>query len=195
MVKNAIAAIRKELPSEELDKISSHLTTINAEFRDVYDEFQHIYGETKDRKEKLREKDAEIEKLSDEIEKLKDTGTTDALKKQLDDLKKENDAFKSQQAATDKQKRDAFVTDFEKYKNHADFEKVKPFLKIPDEVDGKIDWENSDVDDIKFNLSEIEKARSYGSFADVNPPNPSGPKVPPKTTDIKDPLDKFPGPK
>jgi len=187
-VKNAIAAIRKELASEELDKIGSNLKAVEREFNDVFEDVQTFLNESISRKEKLREKDVEIEKLKDEIEKSKDTSSTDAIKKQLADLKKENETFKTQQAATDKQKRDAFVGDFEKYKNHADFEKVKPFLKIPDEVDGKIDWENAAIDDIKLNLSEIEKARTYGSFADVNPPGIHGAKVPPTMSGVKSPF-------
>lgn len=194
-VKNAMAEIRKTLPSEELDKIGSHLKTVEREFSDVFEDVQTFLNESISRKEKLREKEVEIEKLKDEIAQAKDTSSTDALKKQLDDLKKENDTFKTQQAEIDKQKRSAFVSDFEKYKNHADFEKVKPFLEIPDEVNGKIDWENAAIDDIKLNLAEIEKARSYGSFADVKPPGTPGAKVPPKTTPTKDPFEKFPGPK
>lgn len=195
LVKSALAAIRKEVGAEALEKISSHLKTIEREFDDVFDDVKEFLNESVKRKETIREKEREIEKLNEQISKSKDTSAFDAMKKERDDLKGQVDSFKKVQADADKQKRETFVGSFDQYKDHADFAKVKPFLKIPEEVDGKLDWSKSTAEDINHNLSELEKARAYGSFGDVKIPKPGDSKVPDPKDKTKDPFAAFPGPK
>jgi len=194
MFKNALASIRKELTPEEYGKIAAHLKTAEGEFQDVWDDFQHVYRETIDRKEKIRDKDREIEQLQDQLKSAKDNTEVEKIRGDLKAMKDENEKLKQFQSEIHDQQRSKFSQMYETHKNHGDFERVKPFLKIPDEKDGKPDWQSISIDEIVKNIAEIEKARAYGSFADVKIHQPGNSKIPPNQK-TESPFSKFPGAK
>lgn len=196
-VKTAIAAIRKEVGAEALEKINSHLKMIEHEFSDVFEDAQSFLGESVDRKNKLREKDREIEKLKDEAEKSKDNTAFDKIKVENEALKTQVANLKKFKDDSDKSKRDSFLSIFESIKDHKDFDKIKTSLKIPELKDEKIDWESMPPEEIASNLAEIEKSKNYGLFADIKITKASDSKIPkipiPQKDPLKDPFKNLPG--
>jgi len=193
-VKDAIAAIRKELTSEELDKISSNLKTIEFEFKDTYDDAQRFLGEAKDKKKGLQSKDIEIARLQDEVDKLTLDNSSEAIITERDGLKTENDSLKEYKTSVLKSRRDDFVREFDVIKDSVNFEKISKNLKIAEEKDSKRDWTIISDEDIASNLSEIQKAKDWGLFeSKSNLRSLNIPIIPGKPE--KDPFDAFPGPK
>jgi len=195
MVKDAIAAIRKELTSEELDKVNTHLKTIEREFSDVFEDTKAFLDESISRKNKIKELTQENENLKDQVEKAGDKTALNTLQKSYDELKKENENLKGFQSQIYGQRKTEFLNLFDKVKDHTDFDKVKPFLKIPEEKEGKLDWEGSLPEDISNNLAEVEKAMKFGAFADVKLPKPGEQTIVKTAKPQKNQFDQFPGPK
>lgn len=188
-VKDAIAAIRKELSSEELDKISSNLKTIEYEFKDVLEDTQRFLGEAKDKKKGLQSKDVEIGKLQDEITELKADDSSAKIITERDDLKKKNEGLEEYKTSVLKSRRESFISRFDKIKDHVNFEKISKGLKVPEEKDGKRDWSKVTDDEIGINLSELQKAEDWGIFGDIK--TTDGPN--PQTRNAGDNKDPFKG--
>jgi chromosome segregation ATPase len=114
------------------------------------------------------------------------------LRKQYEELKKENETLKQYQASVLKERRNSFVSRYDKIKDAVNFDKISKDLKVPEQKDGKLDWDSLTDDDISANLEIIIKAEEWGLFEKQpggNPPN----RQAAGNDKIKDPFDDFPG--
>jgi len=187
-----IAEIRKSLDDETVAKVGTLLKDLERGIGELIDDAKADSAESKSRKLKIKELESEKEKLQDEVEKLKSDNSSEALQKQNEELKKENETLKQYQASVLKDRRNSFVTRYDKIKDVVNFDKISKDLKLPEEKDGKLNWESLSDDDISANLEIISKAEEWGLFEKQPGGNP--PNRPAAGSDkIKDPFDKFPG--
>ena len=187
-----IAEIRKSMDDETVAKVGTQLKDLERGIGDLLDDVKSASAESKSRKLKIKDLEAEKEKLLDELEKLKTDNSGESLKIENDTLKKENEKLKEYQASVLKDRRESFQMKYEKIKDAVNFDKISKDLKLPEEKDGKMDWESLSDDDISANIAILSKAEEWGLFEKQpggNPPNQ--PTRSGQTT--QDPFDKFPG--
>lgn len=181
-----IAEIRKSLDDETVAKVGTLLKDLERGIGELIDDAKADSAESKSRKLKIKE-------LESEIEKLKSDNSSEALRKQYEELKKENETLKQYQASVLKERRNSFVSRYDKIKDAVNFDKISKDLKVPEQKDGKLDWDSLTDDDISANLEIIIKAEEWGLFEKQpggNPPN----RQAAGNDKIKDPFDDFPGP-
>jgi len=168
-IKESIDQVRSQLPDEALSKVGSVLENIKTEVQETEDRLSAANTESRNRKIKLREYETKIEDYDVRITELQ--GKVDSF----DDtsLKTEVEQYKNKYNNLIGNQKQSFISSFEQIKIHPNFETAKSRFVIPDEKDGKPDWESMDVETLEKNLSALNDLNQLNYFATKNEPFPN----------------------
>ena len=166
VVKGYTKEIRDALKPEGGEKfateIEGFLRGIERDVSGLSSDLKLANKEAETRKEKLRESEGIVDERDETIKDLQekiDTENPDL--KLLEDLQ----AFKKR---TVKAQRASFVDSFAGIAEHANFEKAKPFLVLPDPDDeGVYDFTTVSDNDMEKNVLELQKMVALGTFEQV----------------------------
>jgi|FLOH01.1.fsa_nt_gi chromosome segregation ATPase len=182
-INDLTAKIRTVLGDEEVAKITTTLKDIedgvsklSYDLKEANDDLHRVNHESKTRKETLREKDELIETQKEEIETLKTKVDDPAVKKELESLR-------ANEATRLKAQRVTWVSEIDKLKDHADYEKLKGKFTIEEK------WEDVSDEIIGANMSKLTEYQELGFFADPKGANQQRAGGDRKET--KDEFDKF----
>ena len=156
-VESALKGIEKALEKHETT-VSGLETTIEEKETSVND----LFKESKKRQTKNQELEREVETIKAEKDKI----LTDTKHEDYDELKKYKTDNETKLADDKKITRTQFIEWHGKNKDHKDYEKCKSGYTIPEEKDGKIDWNSVDDDVMVANDTKLKEQKGYGFFAD-----------------------------
>lgn len=142
--------------------IEGSLKGIERDVKGLDEDLKLANREAKTRKDKVRELEGEATTKDSKIETLEAKITEENPDvAELENLKK----FK---VKTIKAQRQSFVDIFGTIVKHANFEKAKPFLVLP-ESDEKKEYDFKDIsdDDMEKNVVELQKMIALGTFGEV----------------------------
>ncbi len=159
-IKELLDQLRSQIGGEAAAKAESALKNIERGVLDLQEDISRVNTESKERKIKIRELESQLSEKDVEIEGLKKKTDTSEVEKEVASLKE----FKSR---TLKAQRDSFASKLETISKHPNFEKVKPFLSLPDPKDGKYDLSKMEDGDLEKNMGEIGKFEATGLFGEV----------------------------
>ena len=173
MGKEAISKIRVAL-GEDSSKVETFLKAIESDYSkfdveldDLRETVKHVNTESKTRKLKIRDLESELDDSNTEIETLKGKDMSEEVKTLNVKLKSYEDA----EAEKVKLKAKGFIDKFDTLKVHADWDTCKSKFKIPEEKDGKLDWDSIDVNDIAKNADGLAEYVGIGKLGEANPEN------------------------
>lgn len=166
--KEAVDSIRDAVgvdnAEERQDKVNRAIRDMERVESDYAHDLKTVTVESMKRKDDkislkrtIEEKDDEITEVNKKLDIAKDDNS-------LTDITSERDTLLGFKTTVLERNRVDFVAGFETIKGHRDFEKVKPRLVLPDEEDGKMDFEKISDDDIEKNQVAIQDAKTYGLF-------------------------------
>lgn len=161
IIKELLDQVRSQIGGEAAAKAESVLKNIERGVLDLQEDIKSANSESKERKIKIRELESQLTDKDAEIEGLKKKADTSEVKKEVESLRE----FKSR---TLKAQRDSFTTKLETISKHPNFEKVKPFLSLPEPAkDGKYDLSKLEDTDLEVNMTELGKFEAAGLFGPV----------------------------
>lgn len=156
--------VRSQLSSEDLDKgLGALLEEIKGEAISLLDNLSAANSESKNRKieiKSLKEKLENIEIERDDFKNKLDGFDTSGLENERNNYK---DKYHS---LLDKEK-NAFAIAVGQIKEHPNWDKAKPLLKLPVEKDGKLDWASMSPEDTEYNVSKWNELQQLGYFGEV----------------------------
>ena len=171
MSKEAISKIREAL-GEDSSKVETHLKAIegdyskfNVELEDLRDTIKHVNTESKQRKLKIRELEGNLDDKDTEMETLKGKDMTEEVKTLQTKLK----GFEDAEVEKIKIKAKGFIDKYDTLKDHTDWDTCKGKFTIPEEKDGKLDWDSVDINDIAKNADGLTEYIGIGKLGDANP--------------------------
>lgn len=153
-----IAEIRRELGEEHANRLSPHLKDIEVEFRDKLDTISTVNNESKTRKLKLREYEEKIAERDAELERLRNDDT-------IKQIKAENERLKQLEQKVINEQKQKLSAKLSQISAHADFEKLKGTVELPEAVDGKYIVDGIEAQKVEAILSKIEEYSGLGLFA------------------------------
>ncbi len=156
-VESALKGIEKALEKHETT-VSGLETTITEKETSVND----LYKESKTRQTKIQELEREVETIKAEKDKI----LTDTKHEDYDKLKTYFDTNEKLLVDGKKITRTKFIEWHGKNKDHVDFSKCKTGYTIPEEKDGKIDWNSIDDDIMVANDTKLKEHEGLGFFGD-----------------------------
>ena len=156
-VDSAVNAIEKQY-----ETLNSKMEKLETEVQDKSDSIDELYKESKKRQSKVQELERDLEGKETEIEKIKN----DTSHEDYDDLKKEVEGFRTEKKEAINKSRKDFVDSFDKLKEHSDWETSKKFYNIPEEKDGKLDWDSLEDDVMLQNVNKLNEHKELGFFSD-----------------------------
>ncbi len=119
-----------------------------------------LYKESRKRKDRIQELERDMEALKEEKDKI----LTDTKHEDYDKLKTYFDTNEKLLVDGKKITRTKFIEWHGKNKDHVDFEKCKTGYIIPEEKDGKIDWDSIDDDVMVANDTKLKEHEGLGFF-------------------------------
>lgn len=139
-------------------EIKTQSETIDKKDEDI----NGLYKESKKRQTKLQEQEREIDTLKSEKDKiLKDTEHEDY--DELFKYKTDNEAKLAEKKITIRKQ---FIEKHNALKDHSDYDKCKGGYNLPEEKDGKLDWESLDDDTMVANANKLKEHEGLGFFSD-----------------------------
>ena len=171
MGKEAISKIREALGEESpkvetfLKAIESDYSKFDVELDDLRETVKHVNTESKQRKLKIREQEGELEDKNTEIETLKGKD----MSEEVTTLKTKLKSYEDAEVEKTKLKAKGFIDKYEALKIHADWDTCKSKFKLPEEKDGKLDWESMDINDIAKNADGLAEYVGIGKLGEAKP--------------------------
>lgn len=180
-INQTFESISSKVTGENADEVKSLLKKLQGEFEDKMYTLKSFGQENKEKRIKINEKESlirdlneQITSLNGQIEKLSNSNVSE----ELENLK----AFKKN---VFEQKRKGFADKFTNVMQHPNFEKAKPYFKMPEFDNDAPKWDSLTDDDIQSNMNEIDKLTNLGFFSDQNQVQPksvfNGKVEPPKS--------------
>lgn len=155
-------AISSKVTGDNAEEVKSLLKKLQGEFEDKIYTLKSFGQENKEKRIKIGEQDSLIRDLNEKITTL--NGQVDQLKNSSDSEELESlRNFKKQAFA---EKRNGFAEKFTNVMQHPNFEKAKPYFKMPEFKDDSPNWDSLTDDDIHANMNEINKLTNLGFFSD-----------------------------
>ena len=145
--------------------IEGDYSKFNVEMEDLRDTIKHVNTESKQRKLKIRELEGNLEDKDTEMETLKGKDQSEEVKTLQTKLK----GYEEAEVEKIKTKAQGFIDKYDKLKDHADWETCKSKFKIPEEKDGKLDWDSVDINDVAKNADGLTEYIGIGKLGDANP--------------------------
>ena len=171
MGKEAISKIREAL-GEDSSKVETFLKAIESDYSkfdveldDLRETVKHVNTESKQRKLKIREIESELEDKNTEIETLKGKD----MSEEVTTLKTKLKSYEDAEVEKTKLKAKGFIDKFDTIKIHADWDTCKSKFKLPEEKDGKLDWESIDINDIAKNADGLAEYVGIGKLGEASP--------------------------
>ncbi len=155
-VESALKGIEKALDKHETT-VSGLEKTIEEKETSVND----LFKESKKRQTKSQELEREVETIKAEKDKI----LTDTKHEDYDKLKTYYDTNEKKLVDGKKITRTKFIEWHGKNKDHVDFGKCKSGYTIPEEKDGKIDWDSIDDDVMVANDTKLKEHEGLGFFS------------------------------
>lgn len=156
-VESALKGIEKAFEKHEIT-VSGLEKTIEEKETSVND----LFKESKKRQTKNQELEREVETIKAEKDKI----LTDTKHEDYDELKTYKETNEKLLADGKKITRQKFIEWHGKNKDHVDFGKCKSGYTIPEEKDGKIDWDSVDDDVMVANDTKLKEHEGLGFFGD-----------------------------
>ncbi len=156
-VESALKGIEKAFEKHETT-VSGLEKTIEEKEISVND----LFKESKKRQTKNQELEREVETIKAEKDKI----LTDTKHEDYDELVKYKTDNEKLLADGKKITRQKFIEWHGKNKDHVDFGKCKSGYTIPEEKDGKIDWDSVDDDVMVANDTKLKEHEELGFFGD-----------------------------
>jgi len=153
-----LAEIRRELGEDSATKINSHLKELEMEYRDKLDTISSVNNESKTRKLKLREYEEKLAERDAELEKLRNDDSIKAIKA-------ENERLKKLEMQVIQEKKQKLLAKLSQISAHADFEKLKKAVEVPEPVDGKYNLDTVEAGKVDAILAKIDEYSELGLFA------------------------------
>lgn len=175
-IDSKLAEIRREL-GEDSAKINSHLKELEIEYRDKLDTISSVNNESKTRKLKLREYEEKLAERDAELEKLRNDET-------IKQIKSENERLRKLESQVIQEKKQKLTAKLSQISAHADFEKLKKSVELPEGEDGAFKLDSLEPVKVDAILAKIDEYSELGLFAQNQPrtggngqtfaPNPQG---------------------
>ena len=154
-VESALKGIEKALEKHETT-VSGLEKTIEEKENSVND----LFKESKKRQTKNQELEREVQTKQEEIDRI----NSDKSHDDYEELKKYKTDNETKLADGKKITRTKFIEWYGKNKDHVDFPKCKTGFTIPEEKDGKIDWDSLDDDVMVANDAKLKEHEGLGFF-------------------------------
>lgn len=168
---NDVEKIASALPEDLKTQLGETLSSIRYNAQGLSDDVGTLLKETMSRKEKIRELENNVTILSQEKDKLSNSDQVAELNAKIEELT----GFKNQVFS---EKRNGYLKRIESIKDSPNFDKVKDFITLPVEKDGKLSLEGIEDDKVIKSLSELEKFEKLGIFSTQKALTPkTNPKV------------------
>lgn len=169
-IKESIDQVRSQLPDEVVSKVGAVLENIKAEVQETEDRLNAANTESKNRKIKIREYESKIEdydikltEMKTKVESFDDT----PLKNQITQVTEKYNKLLNNQ-------KQGFMSSYDQISKHPNFENAKTRFVIPEEKEGKLDWDSLETEALEKNLIALNDLNQLNYFA---PPDGKFPNV------------------
>lgn len=146
--------LRTEIGGEAAAKVSGIISDIKSISAQTESDLKVANREAKERRIKLQEMETAADSNKTRIADLEKQINDDTTKQELEGLR----GFK---ADTLKRAKNGLLTQLESISKHANFEKAKPFLQLPEKLDEMTD------DQVAHNVAELDKLNALSYFGEV----------------------------
>lgn len=172
-IKESLEQVRSKLTEEQVADLGSVLKSIENEGNSLMSDLSAANAESKQRKLKIRELEEKMgdwdvekamweKKKAEYEEKINDP----TLKAKLEEIETKWKKFFGQQ-------RNDFISKYDKISQNEKWDIAKDRFILPEEKDGKLDWENISDTDMEKNIAKLNELNELKYFGDDIKPAPS----------------------